>query len=162
MEEICGRFLSPNPEVDQWSQGSQSTVLITKWHKHPEPCLACPSRANPVLRKHLSSLKTVSSYLGMLWLRESPGTPERVSGYHQGTFFNPSWQRAAVYLEEPVVVVHSQDFLAKLKVPAQILPNYQLLPSLPPLKLSSRTSVIGKPHRKAQSQVRHEACLQRV
>lgn len=55
-----------------------------------------------------------------------------------------------MYLEEPIVVVHSQDFLAKLKVPAQILPNYQLLLLLPPLKLSSQTSVIGKPHRKAR------------
>lgn len=65
-------------------------------------------------------------------------------GIVNGPFFNLSCQQAAVYLEEPIVVGHSQDFLAQLKVPAQILPNYQFLVLLPRLRArDSETQFIG-------------------
>lgn len=63
-----------------------------------------------------------------------------------------------MYLEEHIVLGHSHDFLAQLKVPAQLLPNYQLLVLLPPLRArGSETqfigygpSVLGKPLHEAQ------------
>lgn len=104
----------PDPKVALWSQGSQTAVLITEWHEHLGTCL---SQKAPFF-----SDNTVKLFRDEI-AKRVPGDLARL-GIVNGPFFNPSWQQAAVYLEEAIVVGHSQDFLAQLKVLAQILPTY--------------------------------------
>ena len=138
----------PDPKLAPWSQGSQSAVLITKWHKHLGACL---SQKAPFFSDNTIKLFRDET------AKTEPGDRAPL-GTVNGPFFNPSWQQAAVYLEEPIVSGHSHDFLAQLKVPAQLLPNYQLLVLLPPLRArGSETqfigygpSVLGKPLHEAQ------------
>lgn len=124
----------PDPKVAPWSQGSQSAVLITKCHEHLGACLSQKApffSDNTVKLFRDGTAKRVPGGLALLGIVNRP-------------FFNPSWQQAAVYLEEAIVVGHFRDFLAQLKVPAQTLPTYQLLVLLPPLRArGSETQFIG-------------------
>ena len=111
----------PDPKVALWSQGSQTAVLITEWHEHLGTCLSqkAPFFSDNTVKLFRDEIaKRVPGDLALL-------------GIVNGPFFNPSWQQAAVYLEEAIVVGHSQDFLAQLKVPAQILPTLLIISPTP-------------------------------